>query len=73
MGVETPCSGICKIDARSRLCIGCGRTIDEIGSWSGMSASERRDIMEQLAGRRADAGLDNGAAPDRRRVAGASP
>ena len=28
--METPCVKICTLDARSGLCLGCGRTIDEI-------------------------------------------
>jgi predicted Fe-S protein YdhL (DUF1289 family) len=37
--LETPCAG---------LCIGCGRTIDEIARWATMSDQERRAIMAAL-------------------------
>ncbi|WP_438956407.1 DUF1289 domain-containing protein [Cognatiyoonia sp.] len=50
--IESPCVKICVIHPESRLCTGCLRNIDEIGSWSRMSASERRVVMEQLTSRK---------------------
>ena len=49
--VETPCVQICVIDDDG-LCVGCARTLDEIGSWSGWSAAKRSAIMLTLPGRR---------------------
>ena len=49
--IETPCLKICTLDARAGLCLGCGRTIDEITRWSSMSASERARVMSELAPR----------------------
>jgi len=49
--IETPCINICTLDARSRLCIGCGRTADEIACWAAMSAEERRRVMAELPAR----------------------
>jgi hypothetical protein len=46
--IETPCIKICTLDARQGLCLGCGRTIDEIARWPTMSASERTRVMGQL-------------------------
>ena len=46
--IETPCVKICIVDARMGLCLGCGRTIDEITRWVAMSASERTQIMREL-------------------------
>src|SRR4030095_5766688 len=37
--IETPCIKICTLDARMGLCLGCGRTIDEIARWTSMTAS----------------------------------
>jgi predicted Fe-S protein YdhL (DUF1289 family) len=51
--IETPCVNICTLDARSGLCLGCGRTIDEIARWATMSADERRRVMLELPERRA--------------------
>jgi predicted Fe-S protein YdhL (DUF1289 family) len=36
------------MDPRSGLCIGCGRTLEEIARWAEMSAQERRAIMALL-------------------------
>ena len=49
--METPCVNICTIDQKSRLCCGCGRSIDEIARWSSMTSLERRRIMAELPGR----------------------
>ena len=46
--LESPCVDICVIDQASRLCTGCGRTIDEISKWASMTSSERLTIMAQL-------------------------
>ena len=49
--IETPCNKVCVLDAASGLCIGCGRTGAEIGSWIGKTAEERRRIMAELPAR----------------------
>lgn len=49
--MQTPCIRICVIDPASQLCSGCGRTLDEIGSWSSYDDDERRLIMEELPAR----------------------
>jgi uncharacterized protein len=46
--IETPCVKICTLDARQGLCLGCGRTIDEIARWGSLSAAERSRIMNEL-------------------------
>jgi predicted Fe-S protein YdhL (DUF1289 family) len=52
--IESPCVKICTLDARSGLCLGCGRTVDEIARWTVMSAAERVRIIDELQGRLAD-------------------
>jgi len=49
--METPCIKICTLDARSGLCLGCGRTVAEIARWSGMSDAERSRVMAELPAR----------------------
>jgi predicted Fe-S protein YdhL (DUF1289 family) len=49
--METPCVNICTLDRASGLCLGCGRTIEEIARWSSMSAAERGRIMAELPAR----------------------
>jgi predicted Fe-S protein YdhL (DUF1289 family) len=46
--IQTPCINICKIDPATRLCTGCGRTLDEIARWGSMSDAERTTIMHEL-------------------------
>lgn len=46
--IESPCVKICVIDRATRLCQGCGRTIDEIAQWSAFSREERKQIMSAL-------------------------
>ncbi|MGA8963625.1 MAG: DUF1289 domain-containing protein [Pseudolabrys sp.] len=48
--IETPCVKICTLDARMGLCLGCGRTVDEITRWATMSA-ERTQVMRELPSR----------------------
>jgi hypothetical protein len=69
--IETPCTKICVVDPRSGLCVGCGRSLDEIGQWTVLTDDERRRIMAQLPRRlaalreaaAADAGRTDGGAP----------
>jgi len=49
--MDTPCTKICTLDSRTGLCLGCGRTLDEIAAWSRMSDDERRRIMDALPAR----------------------
>ena len=49
--VQSPCVKICVIHPASRLCTGCLRSIDEIGSWSRMTADARAKIMQDLPNR----------------------
>ncbi len=51
--MDTPCVKVCTLDHASGLCLGCGRTIDEIARWSGMSDAERARIMAELPARNA--------------------
>ena len=58
MSKETPCIAVCFIDPKTKLCLGCGRTLPEIARWGKMDSTERLDTMEQLAARMAEAGLE---------------
>jgi uncharacterized protein len=43
----TPCVGLCKLDQHA-VCIGCGRSLQEIANWSSMTDQERQLIIERL-------------------------
>jgi uncharacterized protein len=49
--IESPCVNICTLDARSGMCLDCGRSIDEIARWTAMSAAERASVMKELSSR----------------------
>jgi uncharacterized protein len=51
--IKSPCVKICTLDPRSAVCLGCGRSIDEIARWTTMSAAERARVMAELPARRA--------------------
>ncbi|MBV9843206.1 MAG: DUF1289 domain-containing protein [Sphingomonadaceae bacterium] len=52
MTVPSPCTKVCEIAPRSRLCRGCRRTIDEIMAWPSASDEEKRRILAALPARR---------------------
>ncbi|MEM6665225.1 MAG: DUF1289 domain-containing protein [Pseudomonadota bacterium] len=51
--MKSPCQNICVIDRVSRYCIGCGRTGDEIASWTRFTDGERQTVMDTLPDRMA--------------------
>jgi hypothetical protein len=48
MPIQTPCNKVCTIDPASRLCAGCGRSLDEIARWTALTAAERARVMAEL-------------------------
>ena len=53
MAVLSPCTNLCTLDPTTGLCLGCGRTMDEIVKWAGYSEAERRAIVAALPARMA--------------------
>ncbi|MCA0043745.1 DUF1289 domain-containing protein [Celeribacter litoreus] len=49
--IESPCTKVCQIHPETRLCLGCARSIEEIGDWSRMTPDQRRTIMADLPNR----------------------
>lgn len=49
--IASPCVKICQIHPGARLCVGCGRTLDEIAGWSAMTDADRAAVMAALPGR----------------------
>ncbi|MDY6924000.1 MAG: DUF1289 domain-containing protein [Pseudomonadota bacterium] len=54
--IATPCVQVCIVDGASGLCLGCWRTLSEIGGWSRFTDAERAAIMAALPGRATAAG-----------------
>ncbi|WP_034742512.1 DUF1289 domain-containing protein [Hyphomonas chukchiensis] len=46
--IKTPCIKVCAIDASTGWCLGCGRTLPEIGGWMAMGGISRDLVMESL-------------------------
>ena len=44
--VESPCINVCKIE--NDVCIGCGRTLEEIAHWSEMTDAEKEQVNANL-------------------------
>lgn len=51
--VPSPCAAVCIINTETRFCLGCYRTIEEIGAWTMMDDDQRRAVVEELKARRA--------------------
>ena len=49
--LSTPCTRVCILDSELGLCLGCGRTRDEIAQWASLAESERQRIMTDLDAR----------------------
>jgi len=51
--IRTPCVKVCVMDDESGLCLGCRRTIAEIGGWARLTEAEREAVMAELPAREA--------------------
>ncbi|MEM7767338.1 MAG: DUF1289 domain-containing protein [Pseudomonadota bacterium] len=49
--IISPCIKVCAVDGTTGTCLGCGRTLKEIGGWTRMNDAERTQIMAELADR----------------------
>ena len=47
--IESPCIQICKLE--NDICIGCGRTTQEIAEWGKATIARRKEIIERLPDR----------------------
>lgn len=48
MSIESPCIKVCRMDEADELCVGCGRTLDEIARWDRMNQTERACVLAAL-------------------------
>ncbi len=49
--ISSPCNRICVVHPTLRVCIGCGRSLDEIAGWIALSETDRAKITAQLPAR----------------------
>jgi predicted Fe-S protein YdhL (DUF1289 family) len=47
----SPCISVCQMDADTGWCIGCLRSIEEIGAWAGNSDSDKREVWQRIGQR----------------------
>ncbi|HEX6859044.1 MAG TPA: DUF1289 domain-containing protein [Caulobacteraceae bacterium] len=50
--IVTPCIQVCAVDGESGLCLGCFRTLKEIGLWGRFTDEERAALMAELPARK---------------------
>jgi uncharacterized protein len=51
--IRTPCIKVCSLDASTGWCYGCGRSGEEIATWTRLTHAQREDVMSRLPERRA--------------------
>jgi predicted Fe-S protein YdhL (DUF1289 family) len=49
--IKSPCIKVCAVDGQTGYCLGCGRTLPEIGSWVKMGAEGRDSVLANLPAR----------------------
>jgi len=49
--IESPCKLICQLDLKTSLCLGCGRSREEIARWTRLTDAQRSSIMQELDAR----------------------
>lgn len=43
----SPCIGVCRMDECLGICVGCGRTRDDLEAWMWLSNEDRQILSEQ--------------------------
>lgn len=51
MNKISPCVGVCQINPKSNLCLGCLRTSDEIAIWPKIDNKKALEIMKEIKNR----------------------
>ena len=44
----SPCINVCKIDPKTNVCMGCGRSIKEISDWTNMNDKKKENLLLKL-------------------------
>jgi len=47
--VSSPCIDVCELDS-DFVCIGCGRTIDEVLKWPEYTDEQKKAVLDRLFG-----------------------
>ena len=54
VAVPSPCISVCRLDESHNRCVGCHRTLAEIGAWSRLSDAERLQVWAAIEQRQQD-------------------
>ena len=46
--IDSPCNDICTIDTESGLCVGCGRSHEEIANWVSYNDIQKKSVLKAL-------------------------
>jgi predicted Fe-S protein YdhL (DUF1289 family) len=46
--IWSPCKKVCVVDPSQSICVGCFRTLDELGRWTLMSHEDRLAVKAEL-------------------------
>lgn len=49
--ITSPCIKVCAVDGKTGWCLGCGRTMAEIGGWVKLGEDGRDRVMDALPAR----------------------
>ena len=49
--LKSPCKDICTTDSESGLCVGCGRSIEEIANWNSYTDIKKKEILANIESR----------------------
>ncbi|MEX1250576.1 MAG: DUF1289 domain-containing protein [Hyphomonas sp.] len=49
--IKTPCIKVCAVDGQTGYCLGCARTLPEIGRWVQMGSEGRDAVIASLPAR----------------------
>jgi len=49
--IWSPCKKVCVVDPAQTICVGCFRTLEELGRWSLMSHEQRLAVKAELPAR----------------------
>jgi predicted Fe-S protein YdhL (DUF1289 family) len=44
--IESPCISICRYE--DEVCVGCGRTVDEVVEWYNMTDKQKQAVLNRL-------------------------
>jgi predicted Fe-S protein YdhL (DUF1289 family) len=46
--VPSPCVSVCVMDPRTEMCMGCWRSLEEIGAWSRLPDEDKRQVWHRI-------------------------